>query len=77
VWATLSPGGLLILQENIKSPTFELICYYDLMFTVDELDALLSEFGEITCYLSTAAARVARDKAGARSVFRVRNKPLS
>jgi SAM-dependent methyltransferase len=74
-WSVLAPGGLLIIHETIKSPTFETMSYYDLMFNVEELDTLLSQFGKIERYLSTAVARVDQDKAGARTIFRVVKKP--
>jgi SAM-dependent methyltransferase len=74
-WSVLAPGGLLVIHENIKSPAFEALPYYDLMFSVEELDALLSQFGKIERYLSTAVARVDQDKAGARTIFRVVKKP--
>jgi hypothetical protein len=68
VWDALEPGGVLVVFEHIKALGAR---YFDIMFTVDEIDALLGAYGPIERYLSTAVAQVDRDAAGARSVFRV------
>ncbi|UCD74890.1 MAG: class I SAM-dependent methyltransferase [Phycisphaerales bacterium] len=65
----LRPGGVLIVHENIKSPSYKRD--YDLMFTVEELEALLSPFGTPEYYLSTATIEIPREQVGQRSVFRV------
>jgi SAM-dependent methyltransferase len=68
-WEALRPGGILVIHENIKSPSY--IRDYAVMFTVDELESLLTRFGTIDYYLSTATLRVNRKKVGTKSVFRV------
>ena len=68
----LRSGGVLVIHENIKSPSYKRD--YDLMFTVEELESLLKPFGQISYYLSTATVAVTREQAGKRSVFRAMQK---
>jgi hypothetical protein len=69
-WDALAPGGVLIVHENIKNPSYTRD--FDKMLTVEEIEALLGNYGSIERYLATAIARVSREAAEARSVFRVR-----
>jgi SAM-dependent methyltransferase len=71
-WKALEPGGVLVVHENIRAPSY--IRDFDKMFTVEEIDTLLGKFGPIERYLSTAIARVDREEAADRSVFRVLTK---
>jgi len=64
----LAPGGLLVVHENIKSPTYTKD--FDVMFSVEEIDALLGNHGRIERYLSTATRAVTREAAGSKTVFR-------
>src|SRR5690606_19840358 len=64
----LAPGGLLVVHENIKSPTYTMD--FDVMFSVEEIDALLGNHGRIERYLSTATRAVTREAAGSKTVFR-------
>ena len=68
-WDALAPGGLLVVHENIKAQSYGRDL--DIMFTVEEIDALLSGYGVIERYLSTAITPVDRETAASRSVFRV------
>jgi SAM-dependent methyltransferase len=72
-WDALRQGGILVIHENIQSPSFERD--YNMMFTVHELDGMLSHFGDIHRYHSSATIALSRDEAGERSVFRVIQKP--
>jgi SAM-dependent methyltransferase len=67
-WAALKPGGVLIVHENIKSPRYERD--YQYMFTVEEIDALLSGYGEIVRYTSNLCQRLTLEQAGEKTVFR-------
>lgn len=68
-WDSLERGGVLIVHENIK--TQSLSNDNDLMFTVDEIDQLLGQFGSVRRYLSTATREVSAEQAGQKTVFRV------
>jgi SAM-dependent methyltransferase len=68
-WNALNPGGVLIIHENIKQTSY--VRDYEVMFTVEELDELLSQFGEVKRYLSTAASQIRKEAAASKSVFRV------
>jgi predicted O-methyltransferase YrrM len=72
VWDSLAPGGLLIIHENIRRPSFN---QADLMFYVDEIDALMERYGPVRYFMSTAAVELTREQAGDKSVFRVVKKP--
>lgn len=68
-WDAVAPGGVLIVHENIKHPRFERD--YDLMFTVDEIDNLLGQFGEIHRYASQYTQQLTKQQTGDKTVFRV------
>lgn len=73
-WEAIRPGGILVVQENIKMPSYEgkgPPKDYNVMFTVDELEDLLSRFGHIDYYMSTSTTSVPKEKVGEKSVFRV------
>lgn len=72
VWNALAPGGLLIIHENIRRPSFN---QSDVMFYVDEIDDLMGRYGPIRYFMSTAAVELTREQAGDKSVFRVVKKP--
>jgi len=73
-WRSLNPGGLLVIHENIKNPSFKRD--FDYMFTVEELEQYLEPFGKIKHYLSTAAVEVANDNVANKTVFRVLQKNI-
>lgn len=68
-WQSLRPGGLLIVHENIKNPSYQKD--YDVMFTVEEIDELLERVGPVRRFLSTATREVSKEAAKETSVFRV------
>jgi len=68
-WSALEPGGILVVHENIKRASFSRD--YACMFTVEELDGLLGQFGIVDRYLSTATMSVTRKQAAQKTVFRV------
>jgi SAM-dependent methyltransferase len=68
-WQALAPGGLLIVHENMRHPSY--VRDHDLMFTPDEIDALLGRYGHVSYYGATAIRRFRSFQVGARSVFRV------
>jgi len=68
-WESLEPGGIIIVHENIKNPAFK--ADYNVMFTVEELDGLLTRFGPIRRYMSTSAREITQEHAEAKTVFRV------
>jgi SAM-dependent methyltransferase len=72
-WDALSPGGILVIWENVRSASS--VTQSDYMFTATSLDAELGRFGEIRYFSSTAAMEVAPDKVGDQAVFRVVRKP--
>ena len=75
-WDCLRSGGLLIVHENIRQDAFKGRSNdYDIMFTTEEIDALLGRFGPVRRFASSGPTEVARDKAGQRAVFRVVQKP--
>ena len=70
VWESLEKGGILILHENIKHPSYT--TDYEKMFTVDEIEQLLSKYGEIIRYNSNYFSRVKYEDLGERdTLFRV------
>jgi SAM-dependent methyltransferase len=71
-WDRLKPGGLLVIHENIKRPSYTRDFEY--MFTVTELEELLAEFGKPTYWLSTATAQIDPGQVAEKSVFRVLQK---
>ena len=68
-WDALKLGGILIIHENIKASSYKRD--YDVMFTVDELEGLLSSFGLIDYYSSTTNAQISQELVGSKTVFRV------
>jgi SAM-dependent methyltransferase len=73
-WNSLRPGGLLVIHENISRPCFAEKEYYNLMFTVEELEGYLSRLGTIDYYRSSDISPMARNKTGNLTVFRVLRK---
>ena len=80
VWEHLAPGGVLVVQENIKAESYRKkeevgsrkgVQDYGLMFTVPELDALLGRYGKIERFLASATAPVNKLLAVSRTVYRV------
>lgn len=67
-WDALEPGGLLIIHENIKNPSFTKD--FDIMFTTSEIEDLMSEFGSIRRFLSTATKEVQPEQMQDKAVFR-------
>jgi hypothetical protein len=71
-WEALNPGGILIIQENIKHPSYKRD--YELMFEPEELDKLLQGFGEIGYYMSTATKAVQAALVERKTVYRIVHK---
>ena len=67
-FAALEPGGVLIVHENIKAPSYK--TDYDLMFEPAELDALLATHGTIRYFSSTALQQLEPATVAAKTVFR-------
>lgn len=70
-WHALRAGGILVMHENIKRDLFKPRDYYDIMFTVDELESLLSAYGQIDYYRSTDIRPMEREDTKDLTVFRV------
>lgn len=70
-WASLRPGGCFVIHENIRRPCFETKWYYDQMFSKDELEALLGEFGTIEWYRSSDLGRMEEEQVSDLTVFRI------
>jgi len=68
-WDSLTPGGLLIIHENMKSPTY--LRDYKYMFTPDKLDSMLKKFGRVQYYLPNALLPATALEAKKITVFRV------
>lgn len=68
-WDSLTPGGLLIVHENIKSPTY--VRDYTYMFTPEELDGMLGKFGEVQYYFSNALLPTTAEHAKTSTDFRI------
>ena len=68
-WDALAEGGLLIVHENIRAPSY--VRDFDKMFEPDELNSLIETFGGIRYYLSTALAEIPQAKVERKTVFRV------
>ncbi len=68
-WETLTPGGLLIVHENIKNPSY--VRDYKYMFTADELDTLLGTLGQVQYYRPDALLPATAMQAQKTAVFRV------
>lgn len=71
-FSALEPGGVLIVHENIKTPSYT--TDYDLMFEANELDALLSTHGPIRYFSSTALQELKTGAVANKTVFRVLQK---
>lgn len=74
VWNTLSIGGLLIVCENIKGPSFERD--HDIMFDAIELNELLERYGAIRFFPSNSCSEVSRLDVKNKTVFRVVQKTV-
>jgi SAM-dependent methyltransferase len=74
-WEALRPGGILVIHENIRDPKY--VRDFRFMFSVDEIDAELTRFGEVQRYLSTRPQSVRKEDAAAKTVFRVVQRPRS
>lgn len=68
-WTAIAPGGVLIVHENIKHPRFT--NDYNIMFTVEEIDELLGQYGEIHRYASKLTQALSKEMAADKTVFRV------
>jgi 2-polyprenyl-3-methyl-5-hydroxy-6-metoxy-1,4-benzoquinol methylase len=68
-WDALNPGGVLIVQENLRSPQYVRDMKYQ--FDSIELDQLMGEFGEIRRYLSNARKEISKDAAEEKTIYRV------
>jgi SAM-dependent methyltransferase len=68
-WQALRAGGLLIVQENMRAPGSAAGSPY--VFSPDELDALLNEFGEVRYFHVHRASAISKHAAGCDPVFRV------
>lgn len=73
MWDALRPGGVLVVHENIKAPSY--VRDYDLMFEPEELDSYLRRFGGARYFASSATVELAPSRVGRSSVFRVVAKP--
>ncbi len=74
-WVGVAPGGLLVVNENIKSDHFKTNPSYDKMFTLDELEDLLHRYGTVTRFDGGPGGPLTRDQAGSRRLMRVVRKP--
>jgi|GEM_PF-3210914 len=66
---SLRPGGILVIHENIKNPSYT--ADFNKMFTYEELENLLEEFGSIDYYSSFAGKRIEKNEVKNNTVFRV------
>ena len=72
-WQGLRPGGVLVVHENIKAPSYTRD--YNRMFERDELDGYLKRYARIHRFLATGSMSVGKLRAGSKTVFRVVQKP--
>jgi SAM-dependent methyltransferase len=70
-WAALRPGGILMIHENIKRPLFRGKSYYDMIFTVEELERYLSCYGPIDYFRSSDLAPMKQSDTKDLTIFRV------
>ncbi|MBN1554031.1 MAG: class I SAM-dependent methyltransferase [Phycisphaerae bacterium] len=81
-WDHLRPGGILVIQENIRSETFkrETPSKFKgvqrkgdepIMFTVEKIDELMGRFGDVRRYMTTAAVPISKEEGGVKLLFRV------
>jgi len=68
-WEAVAPGGILIVHENIKHPRFTRD--FPIMFTVEEIDALMEPLGEVHRYASQYTQPLTKTQATEKTVFRV------
>jgi SAM-dependent methyltransferase len=74
-WSALRPGGVMVIFEVPKAnPKYK---DYDIQFTADEIDGLLSRYGEVHRYNATYAAKFTKEQAGEKPIFRAVAKPLA
>lgn len=72
-WQALAPGGVLLVHENIKAPSFK--ADYDKMFEAAELDAVLARFGRVGYHDPDSRLPLPRGLVGDRTVVRAVVKP--
>lgn len=68
-WNALKPNGIIIVHENIKNDRFT--DDYEVMFTIEEIDELLESFAPVKRYSSHSFAKLTKEQAGDKSIFRV------
>jgi len=68
-WAAVKDGGILIVHENIKHEKYSRD--FDMMFTTNDIEKLLQEFGEITRYSSLKPVKVTKLVMADKTLFRV------
>ncbi len=71
-WASLNPGGMLVIYEHIKHPRF--VRDHGWMFEKDELETLMRRFGDFSCISGSSLAPMANDAVAEKSVYRVLRK---
>jgi hypothetical protein len=72
-WNAVAPGGILVVHENIKNPSYTRD--YDVMFLTDEIDALMGRFGEVNRFASQYTQPLTKEQTGDKTVFRTVQKP--
>ncbi len=75
VWQSLSPGGIIIVHENIKNPSYARD--FDVMFESSELDNLLGQYGNIRYFHSSVFSELSQESIGEKTVFRVLQKRIA
>jgi hypothetical protein len=68
LWEAVEPGGLLVVHENIKAPSYSRD--YDVMFEPEELDGFLGRYGTIRYFSSTRAIELRPETVRRATVFR-------
>lgn len=66
---SLRPGGVLVIHENIKAPSYT--TDYALMFEPEEIEGLMREHGRIRYFSSTSMEELDHAKVERKAVFRV------
>ena len=66
----------MIILEYPKGDSSRSLSYYDKMFTVPELEEVLSQFGDIQRYHQKEVRVISAEEAGEKPVFRVLQKPM-
>lgn len=69
-WQALRPGGVLVVHESVKSEAFSSTEYFSRMFTSDELDKALTEFGPVSHFDSFFLRYLTREEVADKAVFR-------